>query len=90
MLIFLCFGCNILLKQVLLCRRILTGISPFGVTFLLLILLISIFTFSTLKYLNEKAWIFKRTCYLALLTVALLTVGEKSLLKDALLTVAQS
>ena len=34
--------------------RILTGVSPFGVAFLLFILLISLFTSSALKYLNEN------------------------------------
>ena len=36
--------------------RILTGISPFGVAFLLFILLISLFKSSTLKYLNENTF----------------------------------
>ena len=36
--------------------RILNGILPYGVDFLLLILLVSLFTFSTLKYLNENTF----------------------------------
>ena len=36
--------------------RILNGILPYGDDFLLLILLVSLFTFSTLKYLNENTF----------------------------------
>ena len=36
--------------------RVLTGISPFGVAFLLFTLLISFITAITLKYLNENTF----------------------------------
>ena len=55
-----CFDYNILLRQVTgampeFYLRILTGISPFGVAFLF-ILLISLFKPLTIKYLNENTF----------------------------------